>query len=163
MSKNLFESVFKHQVKKELKTLNENTLEDELGGGVDDLGADENELAAQMEDDVDAVDPNEARQQQDASNAVEIQDKIAQKIEQDNDILSGWVNKLDEFLKFVNDPATDGSIRSVIDNSIEGSVFQKIKTSENRRITRVATEVAAFTEAIKSYIGSSDAGDIIKQ
>lgn len=82
MSKNLFESVFRQQVKKELKALNENTLEDELGGDVDDLGADENELAAQMEDDVDAVDPNEARQQQDASNAVEIQDKIAQKIEQ---------------------------------------------------------------------------------
>lgn len=161
MSKNLFESAFKSTLRKRIKELNENTLEEELGGG-GDLGADD-DLATQMANDVDAVDPEEARKQQDASDAIEIQDKIAQKIEQDNEILSDWVDKLDTFLKFVNDPAAQGSIRSVIDNSIEGSVFQKIKTSENRRITRVATEVAGFCEAIKSYIGSSDAGDIIKQ
>lgn len=160
MSKNLFESAFKSTLRKRIKELNENTLEEELGGG--DLGADD-DLATQMANDVDAVDPEEARKQQDANDAIEIQDKIAQKIEQDNEILSDWVDKLDTFLKFVNDPAAQGSIRSVIDNSIEGSVFQKIKTSENRRITRVATEVAGFCEAIKSYIGSSDAGDIIKQ
>lgn len=160
MSKNLFESAFKRTLHKRIKELNENTLEEELGGG--DLGADD-DLATQMANDVDAVDPEEARKQQDANDAIEIQDKIAQKIEQDNEILSDWVDKLDTFLKFVNDPAAQGSIRSVIDNSIEGSVFQKIKTSENRRITRVATEVAGFCEAIKSYIGSSDAGDIIKQ
>lgn len=161
MSKNLFESAFKSTLRKRIKELNENTLEEELGGG-GDLGADD-DLATQMANDVDAVDPEEARKQQDANDAIEIQDKIAQKIEQDNEILSDWVDKLDTFLKFVNDPAAQGSIRSVIDNSIEGSVFQKIKTSENRRITRVATEVAGFCEAIKSYIGSSDAGDIIKQ
>lgn len=161
MSKNLFESAFKRTLRKRIKELNENTLEEELGGG-GDLGADD-DLATQMANDVDAVDPEEARKQQDANDAIEIQDKIAQKIEQDNEILSDWVDKLDTFLKFVNDPAAQGSIRSVIDNSIEGSVFQKIKTSENRRITRVATEVAGFCEAIKSYIGSSDAGDIIKQ
>lgn len=160
MSKNLFESAFKRTLHKRIKELNENTLEEELGGG--DLGADD-DLATQMANDVDAVDPEEARKQQDTNDAIEIQDKIAQKIEQDNEILSDWVDKLDTFLKFVNDPAAQGSIRSVIDNSIEGSVFQKIKTSENRRITRVATEVAGFCEAIKSYIGSSDAGDIIKQ
>lgn len=161
MSKNLFESAFKRTLHKRIKELNENTLEEELGGDAD-FGADD-DLATQMANDVDAVDPQEARKQQDASDAIEIQDKIAQKIEQDNEILSDWVDKLDTFLKFVNDPAAQGSIRSVIDNSIEGSVFQKIKTSENRRITRVATEVAGFCEAIKSYIGSSDAGDIIKQ
>lgn len=161
MSKNLFESAFKRTLHKRIKELNENTLEEELGGD-DDLGVDD-DLATQMANDVDAVDPEEARKQQDANDAIEIQDKIAQKIEQDNEILSDWVDKLDTFLKFVNDPAAQGSIRSVIDNSIEGSVFQKIKTSENRRITRVATEVAGFCEAIKSYIGSSDAGDIIKQ
>lgn len=161
MSKNLFESAFKRTLHKRIKELNENTLEEELGGD-GDLGVDD-DLATQMANDVDAVDPEEARKQQDANDAIEIQDKIAQKIEQDNEILSDWVDKLDTFLKFVNDPAAQGSIRSVIDNSIEGSVFQKIKTSENRRITRVATEVAGFCEAIKSYIGSSDAGDIIKQ
>lgn len=161
MSKNLFESAFKRTLRKRIKELNENTLEEELGGD-GDFGADD-DLATQMANDVDAVDPEEARKQQDANDAIEIQDKIAQKIEQDNEILSDWVDKLDTFLKFVNDPAAQGSIRSVIDNSIEGSVFQKIKTSENRRITRVATEVAGFCEAIKSYIGSSDAGDIIKQ
>lgn len=161
MSKNLFESAFKRTLHKRIKELNENTLEEELGGDAD-FGADD-DLATQMANDVDAVDPQEARKQQDASDAIEIQDKIAQKIEQDNEILSDWVDRLDTFLKFVNDPAAQGSIRSVIDNSIEGSVFQKIKTSENRRITRVATEVAGFCEAIKSYIGSSDAGDIIKQ
>lgn len=161
MSKNLFESAFKRTLHKRIKELNENTLEEELGGDAD-FGVDD-DLATQMANDVDAVDPQEARKQQDASDAIEIQDKIAQKIEQDNEILSDWVDRLDTFLKFVNDPAAQGSIRSVIDNSIEGSVFQKIKTSENRRITRVATEVAGFCEAIKSYIGSSDAGDIIKQ
>lgn len=163
MSKNLFESVFKKNLKKTLDLIEENTLEDELGADVDGGDVADDELASQMEGDVDAVDPNAARQEQDANSAMQIQDKIAQKIAQDNDILTGWVDKLETFLKFVNDPSTDGSIRSVIDGSIEGSVFQKIKTSENRRITRVATEVAGFCEAIKSYIGSSDAGDIIKQ
>lgn len=162
MSKNLFQRAVARNITNRLKELNENTLEDELGAEGGEMSMDGDDLAGQMENDVETVDPNEARQQQDASDAVEIQDKIAQKIEQDNDILSGWVDKLETFLRFVNDPSENGSIRSVIDGSIEGSVFQKIKTSENRRITRVATEVAGFCEAIKSYIGSSDAGDIIK-
>lgn len=78
MSKNLFESAFKRTLRKRIKELNENTLEEELGGG-GDLGADD-DLATQMANDVDAVDPEEARKQQDANDAIEIQDKIAQKL-----------------------------------------------------------------------------------
>lgn len=161
MSKNLFENAFRRKVNNHLKALNEETMEDALGD--ESLGNMDDELANAMEDDVNALDPQTSRKEQDISDAAEIQDKIAQKIAQDNNILSDWVSKLETFLRFVNDPSAKGSIRSVIDESIEGSVFQKIKTSENRRITRVATEVAGFCEAIKSYIGSSDAGDIIKQ
>ena len=47
----------------------------------------------------------------------------------------------------------EDSIKNIIERAMPGSVLEKIKKSEARRLTRVSTEAAALSQALKSYIG----------
>jgi hypothetical protein len=69
--------------------------------------------------------------------------------------LSGWVAKCDEFLAFLN--GTEGqSIQTRLANAEPDTIFDRMKQSEQRKIARVATELASLTESFRGYVAQTE-------
>lgn len=68
--------------------------------------------------------------------------------------LGEWVSKMDEFLDYLNGP-TEGSIQYTLSNAESDTIFDKMKASEQRKITRVATELASLCESFKGYLSQT--------
>lgn len=69
--------------------------------------------------------------------------------------LQGWVEECDRFLEFLN--GTSGnSIQSKLANAEPDTIFDRMKQSEQRKIARVATELAALTESFRGYISQTE-------
>lgn len=153
---NLFKESFKSILNKELRPVNEADLEQEMQGelGASSTEAGQADFEAQMAADVDAIDPaNYNREEQ------KLQAHLKKRAEENNELLSQWVETIDDFTSFVNDPNREDSIKNIIERAMPGSVLEKIKKSEARRLTRVSTEAAALSQALKSYIGGVQAGE----
>ena len=69
--------------------------------------------------------------------------------------LDEWIVKISEFCKFLNEPGT-GSIQAVLNKAIPETIMDKIKTSETKRIARVASELGSLNEMLKGYRNTSD-------
>ena len=154
--KNLFKESFKNVISKSLRPINEADLADEMQGELGAEGVEEGqaEFEAQMADEVDSIDPrNYNREEQ------KLQAHLKKRAEENNELLSQWVSTIDDFTSFVNDPNREDSIKNIIERAMPGSVLEKIKKSEARRLTRVSTEAAALSQALKSYIGGIQAGE----
>lgn len=67
--------------------------------------------------------------------------------------LSEWVGKIEEFNKFLNDPNAD-SVQSILNGAVPETILDKIRTSEAKRISRVASELSALNEMLKGYLGT---------
>ena len=154
--KNLFKESFKNVINKSLRPINEADLADEMQGELGAAAVEEGqaEFEAQMADEVDSIDPrNYNREEQ------KLQAHLKKRAEENNELLSQWVATIDDFTSFVNDPNREDSIKNIIERAMPGSVLEKIKKSEARRLTRVSTEAAALSQALKSYIGGVQAGE----
>lgn len=154
--KNLFKESFKSVLNADLRPLNEADLEAEMQGelGAAEVDGQQAEFEAEMADSVDAIDPaNYNREEQ------KLQAHLKKRAEENNELLSQWVTTIDDFTSFVNDPNREDSIKNIIERAMPGSVLEKIKKSEARRLTRVSTEAAALSQALKSYIGGVQAGE----
>jgi len=64
--------------------------------------------------------------------------------------IQGWVSKLTEFNEFLNAPSGT-SVQSIIANSPDDTILKELK-SEQSRITRAATEVAALIQKFNSAV-----------
>ena len=154
--KNLFKESFRNVLNADLRPLNEADLEAEMQGelGAAEVEGQQAEFEAEMADSVDAIDPaNYNREEQ------KLQAHLKKRAEENNELLSQWVQTIDDFTSFVNDPNREDSIKNIIERAMPGSVLEKIKKSEARRLTRVSTEAAALSQALKSYIGGVQAGE----
>jgi len=112
-------------------------------------------MAASLDDDtnpedfdtqVEPPDPNSLTQQ-----ASEIKTRQAAEMKEQ---LNKWVSSLDEFREFINGTGP-GSIQYTLSQAEPDTIFDKVKSSEARRIARVATDIAALTESLKGYIAQS--------
>lgn len=84
--------------------------------------------------------------------ASQIKTKQAQQMQNQ---LNSWVAKCDEFLIFLNGTNSD-SIQTILSRSEPDTIFERMKQSEQRKIARVATELAALTESFKGYLAQSN-------
>lgn len=66
----------------------------------------------------------------------------------------GWVEELDEFLTFLNGEE-QFSIQSTLANAEPDTLLDKMKSSEQRKIARVATEIAALNESFRGYVAQA--------
>ena len=156
MARNLFKESFKSILDNTLHPINEADLAEEMQGdlGAQDVNAAQGDFEAQMADDVDSIDPhNYNREEQ------KLQAHLKKRAEENNELLSQWVSTIDDFTSFVNDPNREDSIKNIIERAMPGSVLEKIKKAEARRLTRVSTEAAALSQALKSYIGGINMGE----
>jgi hypothetical protein len=69
--------------------------------------------------------------------------------------LEGWVARCDEFLEFLNGTSGE-SIQTMLANSESDTIFDRMKQSEQRKIARVATELAALTESFRGYVSQTE-------
>jgi hypothetical protein len=70
-------------------------------------------------------------------------------------ILGTWIQKVAEFVEFLNG-VTPTSVQSQLFNSSCDTLFERISTSEKKRISRVAMELSSFNESLKGYLISGD-------
>ena len=68
--------------------------------------------------------------------------------------LEGWVGEIEQFLEYLNGSSPD-SIQTLLANAEPDTIFDRMKQSEQRKIARVATELAALNESFKGYIAQS--------
>jgi len=69
--------------------------------------------------------------------------------------LQSWVDQCDSFLEFLNGTSGD-SIQTKLANAEPDTIFDRMKQSEQRKIARVATELAALTESFRGYISQTE-------
>jgi hypothetical protein len=66
-------------------------------------------------------------------------------------ILADWVSEIERFLEYVNG-VTEMSIQAQLHNAGCDTLFEKIASSEHRRISRIAVELSGLAEALKGYL-----------
>jgi hypothetical protein len=66
-------------------------------------------------------------------------------------ILSDWVSEIERFVEYVNG-VNERSIQAQLHNSGCDTLFEKIASSEHRRISRIAVELSGLSEALKGYL-----------
>jgi hypothetical protein len=66
-------------------------------------------------------------------------------------ILADWVSEVERFLEYVNG-VTENSIQAQLHNTGCDTLFEKIASSEHRRISRIAVELSGLAEALKGYL-----------
>lgn len=67
--------------------------------------------------------------------------------------LKGWIESIETFLEKLN--GTQNSIQTVLAQADADTLFDKMKQSEQRKIARVATELAALNESFKGFLATS--------
>lgn len=78
-----------------------------------------------------------------------------QQAEQMQSRITSWVDACDEFLVFLNGTTPD-SIQTILSQAEPDTIFERMKQSEQRKIARVATELAALAESFKGYLAQSN-------
>ena len=132
----------KYRLVKETRALNEDSLEAALDNP--DLG--ENAAISNMLGDI------EKKAEENKKQELILQQYINRHNAQTNEIIIEWIEKLDEFSGFINDPTNDSSIRSIIDTAVPGSVFEKIKNTEKNQLTKAAQAISTLSESLRSYV-----------
>lgn len=79
---------------------------------------------------------------------------VAERNEAMKDELRGWIGKMEEFLDYLNGEEPD-SIQQKLANAEPDTVFDRMKQLEQRKISRVATELAGVTESFKGYLAQT--------
>lgn len=68
--------------------------------------------------------------------------------------LKGWITSGDEFLAKLNDANDPNSIAYALGNAEPDTLFDKM-SSEQRRVSKVATDLAALNETMRGFLAQS--------
>lgn len=64
-----------------------------------------------------------------------------------------WVESMETFLQNLN--GTENSIQTALASAEADTILDKMKQSEQRKIARVATEIAALAESFKGFLAQT--------
>lgn len=152
MLTDLFKRSFRREINRSVeRIINESRrkknryIHESLEDALDDVGGAGGDLGSALDSQISPAEDNKIEE-------LKIQKQINKRNAQLNDVILGWVEKLDEFVIFINDPMNTESIKYITDSAATGSILEKIKNSEARRLTRVATECSALAQSLRSYI-----------
>lgn len=68
--------------------------------------------------------------------------------------LTSWITAGDEFLKKLNDASDPNSVAYALGNAEADTLFDKMK-GEQRRVSKVATDLAALNEVFRGFLAQS--------
>ena len=83
------------------------------------------------------------------------QDLQNQKATQMISVLKQWIDRISEFKEFLIG-TDENSINSTLAKAVPDTLFDKIKTSEAKRIARVAADLSSFEEILKGHMANSN-------
>ena len=125
------------------KVLNEQDEDREAMLSTLDKDTDPSEFDTDVSAPVDSNDPNAA-----AARAIsERESAMTNQVRE-------WIASMEEFLEALN--GTENSIQTALANAEPDTLLDKMKQSEQRKIARVATEIAALTESFKGFLAQSN-------
>lgn len=113
---------------------------------------------AELEDDTDSEDfdvdleVDETTVEEDpAVQAAKAQSAAAEQMRSE---LTGWISEMDKFLNYLN--GETNSIQTALAQAESDTIFDRMKQSEQRKIARVATELASLAESFRGYLAQTD-------
>ena len=170
MKKSLFESKFVTSLKNRQSVLVEdsmdalaNDLETEMDAPTAPISPEEADLEAGLAEGNPEVEAQQAQTMEDIKNEDQmLKDKIQARIESANQEIIGFAERVEEFLTLLNDPSNPESIKYAMDNATENSPLAKVKKACGTRIGRIAGEIAALGQELRSLIGSTSVDDMLK-
>lgn len=170
MKKSLFESKFITSLRNRKSVLVEDSMDalaDDLETEMDTPTAPISPEEAALEADLSADNPEVADVQQQTMEDIKnedqmLKDKIQARIESANQEIIGFAERVEEFLTLLNDPSNPESIKYAMDNATENSPLAKVKKACGTRIGRIAGEIAALGQELRSLIGSTSVDDMLK-
>ncbi len=131
--------------KRFFKTLKEATEDEKAFEAELDVDTDTGDFDVDLEVDAVEVDSDPAVQ------AAKAQSEHAAKMRTE---LTGWVGEMDKFLQYLN--GENDSIQSALGQAEADTIFDRMKQSEQRKIARVATELASLAESFRGYLAQTD-------
>jgi hypothetical protein len=78
-----------------------------------------------------------------------------QSLESQKAELTTWVQKIEEFVEFLNG-VNDSSVSAKLHAASCDTMFDKIASSEHKKVSRVAVDLSALAEAFKGYLIAGD-------
>jgi hypothetical protein len=115
----------------------------------------EQELAA-MEDSLDdGVTPEDYDVDFETDPNDDIANAMSRQQEQMLSELQGWIDNVEGFLDYLNGDNPD-SIQSKLAQAIPDTIMDKIKTSQQSKIARVASDLASFHQSLLGYKSQSN-------
>jgi len=69
--------------------------------------------------------------------------------------VEGWVAKIQEFVSFLNDP-TGPSVNNKLHDAGCDSMFEKIASSETKKISRIAVELSGLAQSLNGFLIAGD-------
>ena len=69
--------------------------------------------------------------------------------------LNDWIAKIDNFIIFLNDTNSD-SMQIQLNSAPCDSMFEKIATSEKKKISRLAADLGSLGQSLKGYLASAN-------
>ena len=128
------------------KSLNEQTEEERVAFEAeldDDTNAEDFDVNVEVDETAVEDDPN-------VKAAVAVSERNAAM----RSTLEGWVGEIETFLEYLNGSSPE-SIQTLLANAEPDTIFDRMKASEQRKIARVATELAALNESFKGYLAQT--------
>ena len=171
MKKSLFESKFITSLRNRQNTLIKedsmdalaNDLETEMDAPTAPISPEEADLEAGLSEDNPEVANAQQQTMEDIKNEDQmLKDKIQARIESANQEIISFAERVEEFLTLLNDPSNPESIKYAMDNATENSPLAKVKKACGTRIGRIAGEIAALGQELRSLIGSTSVDDMLK-
>ena len=171
MKKSLFESKFITSLRNRKNTLIKedavdalaDDLETEMEAPTAPISPEEADLEAGLSEGNPEVADVQQQTMEDIKNEDQmLKDKIQARIESANQEIIGFAEKVEEFLSVLNDPSNPESIKYAMDNATENSPLSKVKKACGTRIGRIAGEIAALGQELRSLIGSTSVDDMLK-
>ena len=65
--------------------------------------------------------------------------------------LQQWIVRIQEFVDFLNSPGPE-SVQTKLHDSVCDSMFEKIASSEHKRIARVAVELSGLIQSLNGFL-----------
>lgn len=78
-------------------------------------------------------------------------DVLKQSYEMQASELQAWIGEIENFVQYINGD-TDASIQSKLHSASCDTMFEKIASSESKKIARVASELSALVQSFKGYL-----------
>lgn len=84
----------------------------------------------------------------------EVADAISRRNQKDNAELQNWIDQSEQFLAFLNGDAPN-SIQSRLANATPDTLLDKVKSSQQSKIARIASDLASFHQALLGFKAQS--------